>query len=195
MERKTEPTRRSRAGAAIRFAVSVLIFLLIVATFFEVVSARRAGRVPTFFGYSFSVVVTGSMEPDIKVGEFLVVKQTAIEDVSEGDDILFTARSGAIAGERVVHRVIEVGSDSGGIYLRTKGTNNPVADADYVRADNYIGKAVAHNALVGKIVSFVSSTYALVAALMIIVVPFIVKQIIRIIKLAKSEGSSEDDDA
>ena len=193
MERKSEPTQRSRAGAVIRFVASVLMFLLVAATFFEVVSARRAGRVPTFFGYSFSVVVTGSMEPDIKVGEFLVVKQTAIEDVSEGDDILFTARSGAIAGERVVHRVIEVGSDSGGIYLRTKGTNNPVADADYVRADNYIGKAVAHSAVVGAIVSFFSNSYTIVAVIMLFAAPFIVKQIIKIIKIAKSEGSSDDD--
>ena len=193
MEQKTEPARSSRAGAAIRFAASVLLLIVAAGVFFEVISAKREHRVPTFFGYSFSIVITGSMEPDIKVGEFLIVKETPLEEIGEGNDILFTAKSGTIAGERVVHRVIEVGTDADGLYFRTKGTNNAVADTEVVRADNFIGKAVAHSAFLGAVVSFFSNTYTIVAVMMLLSAPFIVKQIVKIIKLAKSGDQPSDD--
>ncbi len=184
-----DPAKRDRIRSAIRFGASVLLFALAFTVFLVVLRARREGKVPTFFGYSFSVVVTGSMEPDIRVGELLIVRETPMERICEGDDVLFISQSGPIEGEAIVHRVIEVGTDGEGIYFRTQGVNNGnVPDNDRVHRSNYVGKAVGHSVFWGKIFGFLSDLRVLMMiAVLVIAVPFVVRQVIRIVRLAKSD--------
>ena len=91
-------------------------------------------------------------------------------------------------GEAIVHRVIEKGSDARGIYFRTEGINNGgVADSDRVRAENYIGKAVWHSEFFGKIFGFLSNIEVLMMiAVLVIVIPFAIRQVIKIVRLVKS---------
>ena len=190
-ERKeqAEQVKRKSVGSFIRFVATVLVFLLVFAVFWTVFNARRQGKIPTFFGYSFSIVVTGSMEPDIKVGELLIVKEADIESVNVGDDVMFVSMSGIIAGEHVVHRVIEKGTDEKGDFLRTKGVHNAVADDDVVRDDNLVGKAVVHSVFWGKIFGFLAdSRTIMMIAVLVLVVPFVIKQIIKIVRLSKSKN-------
>ena len=186
----TEPSEKKKTGSIVRFAVSAVLFLLAFSVFLVVLRARRENKVPTFFGLSFSVVVTGSMEPDIRVGELLVVREIPMDRVEEGDDILFISQSGPVQGEAIVHRVIEKGTDGNGIYFRTEGINNGgVADPDRVHADNYVGKAVLHSVFWGKIFGFLSNIEVLMMiAVLVIVIPFAIRQVIKIIRLAKSDG-------
>ena len=182
-----EPTGQKRAGSVARFVISAILFLLAFSVFLVVLRAKKENKIPTFFGYSFSVVVTGSMEPDIRVGEFLVVRETNMDRVEVGDDILFISQSGPVQGEAVVHRVIEKGTDAEGIYFRTQGINNSLADSDRVRAENYIGKAVWHSEFFGKIFGFLSNIEVLMMiAVLVIVIPFAIRQVIKIVRLVKS---------
>ncbi len=195
MEQKepTEQAKRKTIGAGVRFLATVLLFLLVFWVFFEVFNAKRQGRVPTFFGYSFSVVVTGSMEPDIHVGELLIVRETDMETIEVGDDILFVSQSGIVAGQHVVHRVVEKGTDEKGLYFRTQGVNNSVADTDRVRASNFVGKAVAHSAFWGKIFSFLTNVEALMMiAVLLLVAPFALKQIIKIVRATKADDPEKE---
>lgn len=184
-----EPTGQKRAGSVARFVISAILFLLAFSVFLVVLRAKKENKIPTFFGYSFSVVVTGSMEPDIRVGEFLVVRETDMDRVEVGEDILFISQSGPVQGEAVVHRVIEKGTDAEGIYFRTQGINNGgIADSDRVRAENFIGKAVWHSVFWGKIFGFLSHIEVLMMiAVLVIVVPFAIRQVIKIVRLAKSD--------
>ena len=189
---QAEQAKRKSIGAFIRFTATTLVFLAVFAVFWNVFNAKRQNKIPTFFGYSFSIVVTGSMEPDIKVGELLVVKETDIENIEVGDDIMFVSLSGVIQGEHVVHRVVEKDTDEEGIFLRTKGVNNPISDTDLVRRGNFVGKAVAHSAFFGKIFGFLSdSRTIMMAVVLLLVVPFVIKQIIKIIRIAKSKDGEE----
>ena len=191
----TEPKGRKRSTASVvRFAVSVVLFLLAFSIFLVVLNAKREHKTPTFFGYSFSVVVTGSMEPDIRVGDLLVVRETEMDRIEVGDDILFISRSGPVRGEAIVHRVFEKETDADGIYFRTRGINNGgLADEDFVRSENFVGKAVWHSAFWGKIFGFLSNfEVLLMIAILVIVIPFAIRQVIKIVRLIKSNGSSDN---
>lgn len=109
---------------------------------------------PQIMGFSFAVVVTGSMEPEISAGDF-IVNQSADRYVV-GDVITFYD---AQMGEYVTHRVI-LAED--GRYL-TKGDANNGADRFSVPSDAVVGKVVAVFRGVGGVVSFFQSPLGLFA--------------------------------
>ena len=190
-----EPKKSDRVRSILSFAFSAVLFLLVFLVFLVVFNAKRQNKIPTFFGYSFSIVVTGSMEPDIHVGELLVVRECSMESINEGDDILFVSLSGSIQGEHVVHRVIEKGTDETGIYFRTKGTDNTLADSDRVTNANFVGKAVWHSVFMGKVFGAITDVRSLlILAVVALSVFFIIRQIIQIVRLAKTkeEPSGEE---
>lgn len=74
--------------------------------------------VPMPFGYGASVVLSGSMEPTLSVGDLLIVVRT--EDYREQDIVVY--QRGSMA---VVHRIVELEGDS----VITKGDANNTPDA------------------------------------------------------------------
>ena len=184
---KTDRAKRAkRVLSVVGFAAALILFATALFVFFSTMSAKRENRPPTFFGYSFSIVVTGSMEPEIRVGELLAVKPVEMDEIEVGQDIVFVSLSGAIAGERVVHRVVEKGTDDEGIYFRTEGINNHgIADTDKVHAANFVGLAAGHSMFWGRILGFFSHTETMLwLLLLLIVIPFAVKQIAKIVRAA-----------
>lgn len=176
------------------YALSILIFL--TALYIGIVStvARSRGEQPSVFGYSFSIVVTDSMHGEIEVGELIIYSQTEIGSIEQGDNIVFVARSGAVAGRSVVHKVNQIGVDEQGVFIETKGVNNDLPDEDYVRADNLLGIVVYHSAFLGIIVSFFSNIVNVIILFVVLIAVFVaVKQIVKIVRLIKEKPSEEDE--
>ena len=115
------------------FLFGLSLFILISGTV-----AIREGNVPSVFGYSYSIVVTPSMEPTIKTGDLIITKKVEIDEIEIGDVILFKASEGEIAGKHIVHRVIGI---IDGKY-QTQGDNNPIPDEQLVSYDMVVGEYV-----------------------------------------------------
>lgn len=74
-------------------------------------------------------VPSRSMEPNLKVGDLVVIKGVQPEEISNGSIIVFYVPNHY--GEdayRIVHRVVKVVEVDGAHYYETKGDNNPVSD-------------------------------------------------------------------
>lgn len=89
-----------------------------------------------------SVIATGSMEPEIKVGDVILVEKIKdMEKVNEleiGDVIQFKRENILIS-----HRIIDIERDETvGISFETKGDNNTVPDIERVMVENIKGKIV-----------------------------------------------------
>jgi len=86
-----------------------------------------------------SVIVTGSMEPDIKPGDIILVeKVTDIEEINNLDinDVIQFKRDGVL----ISHRIIEKkNDDKEGLLFRTKGDNNSASDSDLVKPQDIKG--------------------------------------------------------
>jgi signal peptidase len=173
--------------------LSVLVFALAVVVSISAVIAKKQNKPISIFSCYFSIVASPSMEPEIMVGDFVAIKSCDITDVSVGQNIVYVSidPTSAIYGERVIHRIREIGEDEQGIYLITYGINNTVDDTYPVRADNFVGKELFHSTAIGKVYSFFSKIenwiFLIVLIVVLCVIVKITKKLICYVKEAKSE--------
>lgn len=187
---KPEKEKKSIIG----FVLSLILFAFVLYIFISAIVAKRENKPFTFFGYSTAIVQTGSMEPDIKVGDLIVIKSAKITDAKVGDFAVFISHAEAIKGERVVHRVVETGEDGEGYYIVTLGNKNdknPAPVPDTVRESDFVGIAILNNAFLGKTISFFTHTENIIfTAVIIVIIVFSVKQIVKIVKTSKESTES-----
>jgi signal peptidase I len=184
--------------SAVGFALSVLIFLMAATVFVFGIKAKNNDKPLTLFGYSFSIVVSASMEPEISVGDFLAVKSYDFYAVQVGDNIVYTNQdtSSSIYGQNVVHQVVEVSEDENGRYLVTKGVNNTSADRLVVREDNFVGIEAFHSTALGKIVLFFTRIENWIFIIvLIILIPLMIKLIKKIVLYCKEAKQDKQDNA
>ncbi len=149
---KKEKTK-SKTAKVLNIISLVLLALCATVLVYTTISYAKKGFV-SFFSYSFHVIQTESMEPDMKVGDLVVVKQVPYSDIKVGDDILFKCEDSSLPvyGKYIIHRVIEL-TETEGVY-RTKGIHNPNPDNVLSKAE---GKAVAVSSAWGGVFSFLTN--------------------------------------
>lgn len=91
-------------------------------------------------------VPSGSMEPNLKVGDLVIIQGVDPNTITEGTIIVFYV-SGHYGEDsyRIVHRVIKVVQIDNQPAFETKGDNNPASDYyrwGYIPADHVVGRVV-----------------------------------------------------
>ena len=114
----------------------MILIAAVIFTAYVMVSSAH-GKAVNVFGKSVLKVVTGSMEPSIHVGDYIIVEKTDTNSLKEGDIISFYSDQNDILDLLVTHRIVSVNSD--GTYV-TKGDANPVSDSVTVRPERIVGK-------------------------------------------------------
>lgn len=97
-----------------------------------------------------SVILTGSMEPEIMPGDIILVKKIGIDEVDVGDVIMFNNGEGIY----ITHRIIEKSDETGDVLLVTKGDNNSGADGGSINSSQLKGKVIAIVPYIGKATLF-----------------------------------------
>lgn len=91
--------------------------------------------VPRFIGIRPYIVLSGSMEDEIKTGSVAYVDtKVKAEEIKEGDIIAFN-----MGAKQITHRVISINSDN---TFTTKGDANKVVDPNSVKFSNCLGKTI-----------------------------------------------------
>ena len=190
MTKKTEKGGgRANAKSSVGFVVSLVLFALAVLVFIMVAKAKSENRPASFFGYSFSVVASPSMEPEIMVGDLIIVKDSKIEDAKLGDWVVYVKEDGVMAGQFIVHEVVAVFEDEKGVAITTRGINNDSDDALPVHSNNFIGHVTFVSSFLGAIVSHWVLIVILIAAALIAVSQ--IKRIIVYSRQLKTESATE----
>lgn len=120
----------------------IIIFIVIGVYFIDQSITKKNGvtRAPLFGAY---VIVSGSMEPNVKVYDAVFTIRKNQEQIKVNDIITFVSQNPQHNSATVTHRVIGVVKlDDGRISYRTKGDNNNVADSYLVNYNNVIGKVL-----------------------------------------------------
>ena len=89
-------------------------------------------------------IATGSMIPNLNVGDVVILQRIKPEDIEVQDIIEFKTEK-----RTVVHRVVEIQKKPEGFYFITKGDHNPVNDKDSVFQDQVVSKAIFRMPLIG----------------------------------------------
>lgn len=164
------------------FLVIVLPFLIFNLTLI-IKSKLYPNKIADFMGYKPFIVMSGSMETTINIGDLVIVKKVNSSSIHTGDIIAF--KNGNIV---ISHRVKEVINDSGTYKFKTKGDNNNVADDFIVNSDAIEGIFVNKIPGLGSILLFLGKPIGL---LMVILVIIIVSTALYFVKFGYSTKDAE----
>lgn len=130
----------------IRISVLVLLAVLIGVSIYSMNASMLGGNsLPMPFGFGMTVVLSGSMEPELSVDDLLIVKPADSYEV--GDVVVFQTQRTAI-----VHRIVSINGDE----IITRGDAN-TNDDDPITKANIKGKVVCAIPFVGVIISLIKT--------------------------------------
>lgn len=157
----------------------VLIPILIVNCTLLVKSLIHKDKVPDFAGVTPLIVLSDSMLPDFASGDLIICTTIDAKDVALNDVISFYDPAGN--GTTVVtHKVVEIVTEDGELFFRTKGINNNTEDKILVPASSVIAKySGICLAGMGDVAIFMQSTWGLIICIGVPVLLFIGYDIIR----------------
>ncbi len=185
-------TRSQIVGAAIGIAACVILLpLLIVNLILIVKSFVSADEVPSIGGITPMIVLTDSMDPEIKSGDLIFTKAVDPESVEVGDIITFFDPDGN-GTSTVTHRVVEVLREDG-LQFRTKGDANNTEDRTPVPAENLIGVYRMRLPGLGQVAMFMQTTPGLLVCVVVPLVLLIGIDLLRRRRMEKEQSSDRED--
>ena len=113
-------------SVAAQLKVAIIILSFAVITF---LLTRFAGGTPSLFGYTLQRVSSGSMVPELEVGDVILSRNVGESDELKVDDIITFDGSDQFGEKNVTHRIIVAPYEANGVVmLQTKGDANDIAD-------------------------------------------------------------------
>lgn len=167
--------------------ILVIVIFILAAVIALTVFTRITGNTPTLFGYSILRVSTGSMEPELHVGDVILTKE--VDDVNSlavGDVITYKGTIGEYANMLITHQIVKAPYvENGNTYVVTKGIANEIEDSP-VPVDKITGKLVCKIPFLDMIYSFFLTPWGLLTAILLILLAF-AGEFWNIYKLSHSE--------
>jgi signal peptidase len=140
----------------------------------------------------FLTVQSGSMEPDISVGDVVVSIRTNTSDIKVGDVITYRYSGDSDPDRCFTHRVEKIiDLEIGGHVFQTKGDANEDVDKRLVRPDEVIGKVSFVIPYLGYVGSFARSIWGYIVFIFIPALLIISFEIYRIYKFKKEDNSTK----
>jgi signal peptidase I len=141
----TIPTSFTKLLGAAQIAAAVALCGLIL--------TLLAGIAPSMFGYESFVVLSGSMEPALQVGDLAVVAPIRTESLMVGD--IITYRQVRRPDILVTHRIVNIGLDEQGrLKFQTRGDANNTSDQVLIDSKSVLGRVAYSIPRLGYLVDF-----------------------------------------
>lgn len=113
---------------------------------------------PGLIGFKPVVVLSGSMEPALHVGDVAVLRPVDSDRLKVGDVITYRS-----AGHLTTHRIIRIEEGQSGLAFYTKGDANETADGAPVHGDSIVAMVFYSVPRLGFLVTFANSTAGMLA--------------------------------
>ena len=144
--KETNEKSKKILKASMRTVLLVLVAIIVGINFYTINASKIAGNsVPMPFGVGSAVVLSGSMEPEISVGDLLIVSKQ--ESYEVGDVVVF--QDGKLA---VTHRIVSISENE----VITRGDANNTDD-DPITLDDIKGEVVCVIPCVGRLVNMIKT--------------------------------------
>lgn len=168
----------------------IVIALLVVSVVISVIS-RFSGGTPSAFGYSVYRVSSGSMEPELEVGDVILGKTVNDPMSIKVGDVVTYKGSGELEGMLITHKVIVAPQEQDGvIMLQTKGIANDIPDSP-ISADRVVSVVISEIEFLEYFYNFFFSPWGLLAIIALIIIVFI-DEVIAIIRNISGNESKEE---
>ena len=176
---KAPTTVRDRVFTAIGIALCVILIPMLIANITMIIkSYTNKDEVPGFMGITPMIVLTDSMDPEIKSGDMIFCASVDASEIKEEDIISFfdpSSKNNTV----VTHRVVEVIDQDGEIFYRTKGDINNVEDREPVPYEKVVGVYRFRIAGFGNVAMFMQTVPGMIVCVLIPLVILVGYDIIR----------------
>lgn len=113
----------------------IMVFIISINLSVMIQSKRNPDKVPTIFGYKPFIVLSGSMETEIHIGDLVITKEIDPDTLKVDDVIAFRDAEDTVT----THRIIDIVTKEGENYFVTKGDNNNTQDQNLVAYEDVEG--------------------------------------------------------
>lgn len=145
-------------GRILKWLIAALLTILLIANLYTLGVRYITGEPqPGVFGWSWAVVISGSMEPNIRVNDLIIVREQDTYEV--GDVISFKSGSSV-----VTHRVIQKENNDG--YYITQGDANNTPD-DPVSKEMVIGKVATTIPQLGLVIGYLRTPIGMICLILL----------------------------
>ena len=137
-------------GLKIIFII-ILSLILLVNVYVIIQAKSKPNSVPSVFGYKPFIVLSGSMETEIYVGDLVIVKEVDSSTLEVNDIIAFRDSENLVT----THMIVDVVNTDKGRCFETKGDNNNTKDDNIVCSDSIEGKYHSKISKIGNAILFI----------------------------------------
>ncbi len=136
-------------------------------------NARISGEAPSVFGYQIFRVSSGSMEPELMIGDVILVKEADVADIQKGDIVTYKGEEDDFADKFITHKMIEDPELINGEYVfKSQGiVEGAIPDPEWYE-DQLMGEFVCKVPFIDSIYTFFLKPYGLITFILVIVVLF-----------------------
>lgn len=142
--------------------------------------------------YGAYVIVSGSMEPLIKVRDAVLIKRVSEDNVKVGDVVTYRSLDTSYYGILITHRVVRIDEVNGKKVYITKGDHNETIDRSPINFDQIRGKVIMRIPKIGYLKYFLIEYYGWI---LVVLVPSIAIIAYDIVKLFKNIKNNKNDNA
>ena len=165
--------------------IVVLILVGIILAVYFIDFKIRDSRIQTPL-YGAYVIVSGSMEPIIKVHDAVLTKRCAEADINIGDVVTYKSLENAYYGVLITHRVVNIEEKDGEKLFITKGDHNETIDRSPIRFSQIQGKVIMRIPKIGYLKYFLVEYYGWILVVVIPCLGIISYDIVKLFKNIKN---------
>lgn len=125
----------------LRCVLYIMLAILTINIIFKFIANNDKAK------YNIFIIVSESMEPNIKVGDIVVENKISEDNLAKGDIITYKTD-----GENITHRIVNIEVIDNVTYYTTKGDNNKIEDKKRITYDDIRGKVIAKIPFIGNFI-------------------------------------------
>lgn len=145
-------SKKGRVSRIIKGIIIGLLLIILMINVYVIIQAKsKPNSVPSVFGYKPFIVLSGSMETEIYVGDLVIVKEVDSQELQVNDIIAFRDSENLVT----THRIINIVNTDKGRCFETKGDNNNTKDDNIVCPESIEGKYHSKISKVGNAILFI----------------------------------------
>ncbi len=148
------------------FVIFILVIILIINLSVIIKTNVNPSKIPDVIGYKPFIVLSGSMQDEIDVGDLVIVKNVDAKDLKEKDIIAYRTADGFVT----THRIINVINKENDVCFETKGDNNNTKDDVIVCSNSIEGKYQFKISKLGNVILFIQEPLGFTIMMLVILI-------------------------
>ena len=170
-----------KKAASIVVSVIMWIVILVAALFaFTTLATKDDGSVSSLAGFTPLTVESESMAPTFDENDLIIIKKSDPATLQVGDIVTFHT---IIDNQYALntHRIVSINQVDGLNSYTTKGDNNEFADQHVIADGDIVGKYVGKIPYMGKVISFLSTTWGFLIVIVLPMLLFFIYQVYHLV--------------